>query len=256
MPYIVKTKNDKIIFPYHTVFMIECDCEFIPYERGLIEMKLNQYFDHTLLKPEVTSAQVKTLCEEAKQYNFYAICVNSSMVPTAYEALKGSDVKIAAVVGFPLGTCTTSTKVFETEEACKTGAKEIDMVLHLGKLKEGEWEYVSADIAAVVWAASHYGAIVKVILETCQLSDEEIVRACQVAEEAGAAFVKTSTGFGSGGATAHHVALMKQSVSEAVQVKASGGIRDYKTVMEMIEAGADRIGASASVAVMKEAEEK
>lgn len=219
-------------------------------------MKLNQYFDHTLLKPEATTAQVQTLCAEAREHGFYAVCVNSSMVSTAYEAVKDSDVKVAAVVGFPLGACTTSSKVFETEEACKLGAKEIDMVLHVGKLKEGEWDYVHADIAAVVWAASHYGAIVKVILETCLLTDEEIVRACQVSEEAGAAFVKTSTGFGSGGATAHHVALMRQSVSEAVQVKASGGIRDYKTVMEMIEAGADRIGASASVAVMKEAEGK
>ena len=219
-------------------------------------MKLNQYFDHTLLKPEATTAQVQTLCAEAREHGFYAVCVNSSMVSTAYEAVKDSDVKIAAVVGFPLGACTTSSKVFETEEACKLGAKEIDMVLHVGKLKEGEWDYVHADIAAVVWAASHYGAIVKVILETCLLTDEEIVRACQVSAEAGAAFVKTSTGFGSGGATAHHVALMRQSVSEAVQVKASGGIRDYKTVMEMIEAGADRIGASASVAVMKEAEGK
>ena len=219
-------------------------------------MKLNQYFDHTLLKPEATTAQVQVLCEEAKEHNFYAVCVNSSMVSAASESLEGTDVKVAAVVGFPLGACTTSSKVFETEEACKAGATEIDMVLHLGKLKEGAWDYVYADIAAVVWAASHYNAIVKVILETCQLSDEEIVRACQVSEQAGAAFVKTSTGFSTGGATAHHVALMRQTVSEAVQVKASGGIRDYKTVMEMIEAGADRIGASASVAVMKEAADK
>ena len=219
-------------------------------------MKLNQYFDHTLLKPEATTAQVQALCQEAKEYDFYAVCVNSSMVAAAAEELKGTNVKVAAVVGFPLGVCTTSSKVFETEEACKAGATEIDMVLHLGKLKEGAWDYVYADIAAVVWAASHYNAIVKVILETCQLSDEEIVRACQISEEAGAAFVKTSTGFSTGGATAHHVALMRKSVSESVQVKASGGIRDYKTVMEMIEAGANRIGASASVAVMKEAEEK
>lgn len=216
-------------------------------------MKLNTYFDHTLLKPEATTLQVENLCAEAVKYGFYAVCVNSSMVPAAAAALKDSEVKIAAVIGFPLGVCTTSSKVFETEEACKAGAAEIDMVLHLGKLKEGAFDYVYADIAAVVWAASHYGAIVKVILETCQLTDEEIVRACQIAEQAGAAFVKTSTGFSTGGATAHHVALMRASVSQAVQVKASGGIRDYKTVMEMIEAGADRIGASASVAVMEEA---
>jgi len=226
-------------------------------------MELNKYFDHTLLKPEATTEQVEKLCAEATEYGFYAICVNSSMVGVAADTLKklgaagdaegAADVKIAAVVGFPLGACTTSTKVFETEEACKAGATEIDMVLHLGKMKEGAFDYVYADIAAVVWAASHYGAIVKVILETCQLTDEEIVQACKLSEHAGAAFVKTSTGFSTGGATAHHVALMRSSVSEAVQVKASGGIRDYKTVMEMIDAGADRIGASASVAVMKEA---
>lgn len=214
---------------------------------------LNQYFDHTLLKPEATAEQVKKLCAEALEHDFYAVCVNSSMVAAAFDALKDSSVKVAAVVGFPLGACTTSSKVFETEEACKAGAAEIDMVLHLGKMKEGAFDYVYADIAAVVWAASRYNAIVKVILETCQLTDEEIVKACQISEQAGAAFVKTSTGFSTGGATAHHVALMRQSVSDAVQVKASGGIRDYKTVKEMIEAGADRIGASASVAVMEEA---
>lgn len=218
-----------------------------------IIMKLNQYFDHTLLKPDATTEQVKQLCREAADYGFYAVCVNSSMVPTAVAALEGTDVKVASVIGFPLGACTTSSKVFETEEACKAGASEIDMVLHLGKMKEGDYTYVAADIAAVVWAASGYGAIVKVILETCQLSDEEIVHACEIAEQAGAAFVKTSTGFSTGGASIRHVELMKQSVSEAVQVKASGGIRDYKTVMEMIEAGADRIGASASVTIMKEA---
>ena len=216
-------------------------------------MELNKYFDHTLLKPEATTEQIKNLCIEALQHDFYAVCVNSSMVPTAYDMLRDSSVKVAAVVGFPLGACTTSSKVFETEEACKAGAKEIDMVLHLGKMKEGAFDYIYADIAAVVWAASRYNAIVKVILETCQLTDEEIVKACQISEQAGAAFVKTSTGFSTGGATAHHVALMKASVSDAVQIKASGGIRDYKTVMEMIEAGADRIGASASVAVMEEA---
>lgn len=216
-------------------------------------MELNKYFDHTLLKPEATAAQIEKLCAEAVEYGFYAVCVNSSMVSTVASFLKDSDVKIAAVIGFPLGVCTTSSKVFETEEACKAGASEIDMVLHLGKMKEGAFDYVYADIAAVVWAASRYDAIVKVILETCQLTDEEIVRACQIAEQSGAAFVKTSTGFSTGGATAHHVALMRESVSPAVQVKASGGIRDYKTVMEMIEAGADRIGASASVAVMEEA---
>lgn len=219
-------------------------------------MNLNKYFDHTILKPEATTAQVLQLCEEAAEHQFYAVCVNSSFVATAAEALKDTDVKVCAVVGFPLGTCTTSSKVFETEDACKAGATEIDMVLHVGKMKEQDYNYIQADIAAVVLAASKYNAIVKVILETCLLTDEEIVRACQISEQAGAAFVKTSTGFSTSGATAHHVALMRNSVSDAVQVKASGGIRDYKTVMEMIEAGADRIGASASVAVMNEAKKE
>lgn len=218
-------------------------------------MDLNQYFDHTLLKADATKAQIIRLCEEAKAYHFYSVCVNSSYVKLTADILSGTDVKIAAVVGFPLGACTTSAKAFETEDACKNGASEIDMVLHVGKLKDKDYAYVKEDIAAVVKAAASYRAIVKVIIETCLLSSDEIVTACELAKEAGAAFVKTSTGFSTGGAAAEDVALMKKTVGSTMQVKASGGIRTLSDVRAMIEAGADRIGASASVRIMQEAEE-
>ena len=210
---------------------------------------LNKYFDHTLLKPEATAAQIDQLCDEAKAYDFYSVCVNTCYVGRCTDNLKGTDVKVAAVVGFPLGACTTATKAFETEEACKDGAAEIDMVLNVGAFKDGRYDDVRDDIREVVNAAAQYGAIVKVILETCLLTPPE--EACRLAKDAGAHFVKTSTGFNSGGATAADVALMKQTVGDALEVKASGGIRDYETAMAMIEAGADRIGASASVKIME-----
>ncbi len=212
---------------------------------------LNKYFDHTLLKPEATAAQIDQLCDEAKAYDFYSVCVNTYYVGRCTDNLKGTDVKVAAVVGFPLGACTTATKAFETEEACKDGAAEIDMVLNVGAFKDGRYDDVRDDIREVVNAAAQYGAIVKVILETCLLMPPEIEEACRLAKDAGAHFVKTSTGFNSGGATAADVALMKQTVGDALEVKASGGIRDYETAMAMIEAGADRIGASASVKIME-----
>ncbi len=214
---------------------------------------LNKYFDHTLLKADATTDQIDELCREALAHDFYSVCVNSCNVAQCADALKGSDVKIAAVVGFPLGACTTATKAFETEEACRDGASEIDMVINIGALKEGGEEFVYEDIKAVVDAAAKYGAIVKVIIETCLLTDEEKVTTCRLAKEAGAAFVKTSTGFSTGGATAEDVALMRKTVGADMQVKASGGIRDYETVIAMIEAGADRIGASASVKIMETA---
>ena len=215
---------------------------------------LNKYFDHTILKADASTTQIEELCQEALKYDFFSVCVNSCNVALASEMLKGSDVKIAAVVGFPLGACTTATKAFETEECCKDGATEIDMVINVGALKEGAVDFVKDDIKAVVDAAAKYNAIVKVIIESCLLTDEEKVLACQLSEEAGAAFVKTSTGFSTGGATAEDVALMRKTVGDRLEVKASGGIRDYKTVMAMIEAGADRIGASASVAIMEATE--
>jgi deoxyribose-phosphate aldolase len=213
---------------------------------------LNRYFDHTILKPEATEADIVKLCNEAKEYGFYAVCVNSCYVPLATELLNGSDVKVASVIGFPLGACSTDVKAFETEWACSDGAEEIDMVIHVGALKEKRYDYVRQDIATVVAVALEHDAIVKVILETCLLTDEEIAKACELAREAGAAFVKTSTGFSKDGATAHHVALMKKTVGSDLQVKASGGIRDLAKTLEMIEAGADRIGASASVEIFKE----
>lgn len=215
---------------------------------------LNQYFDHTILKPEATEADVTKLCGEAKEYGFYAVCVNSCYVPLAKKLLEGSDVKIAAVVGFPLGACCTDAKAYETEWSCREGASEIDMVLHVGAMKEKRYDYILEDISAVVAAAMEFGSIVKVILETCLLTDEEVIKACELSREAGAAFVKTSTGFSKDGATAHHVALMKKTVGDDLQVKASGGIRDLAKTMEMIEAGADRIGASASVEIFKESQ--
>ena len=214
---------------------------------------LNKYFDHTLLKPEATSDQIDKIIEEAREYDFYSVCVNSSYVSRCYEALKDTDVKVAAVVGFPLGACTTQSKAFETEEACMDGASEIDMVLNVGKFKSFDYDYIRDDIKAVVMAAEKFEAIVKVILETCLLTKDEIVEACKLAKEAGAHFVKTSTGFSTGGATEEDVALMKKTVGDTMQVKASGGIRDYETAMKMIEAGADRLGCSASVNIMKAA---
>lgn len=213
---------------------------------------LNLYFDHTLLKPEATEEDVAQLCREAREYGFYAVCVNSCHVPLAASLLEGTDVKVASVVGFPLGACSTDVKAFETEWACSEGAEEIDMVINVGALKEKRYDYVRQDIATVVAVAYEHNAIVKVILETCLLTDEEIVKACELSRQAGASFVKTSTGFSKEGATAHHVALMKKTVGSDLRVKASGGIRDLAKAMEMIGAGADRIGASASVAIMKE----
>lgn len=214
-------------------------------------MKLNQYFDHTLLKPEATPAQIRALCEEAKAYEFYAVCVNGCYAALASRCLTGSPVKAAAVVGFPLGASASAVKAFETETACADGAAEIDMVINVGMLKAGNYDYVKEDIAAVTRAAAPYSAKVKVILETCLLTDEEIVTACKLSKEAGAHFVKTSTGFNSGGASISAVELMKNTVGTELQVKASGGIRTLDDALAMINAGADRIGASASCEIME-----
>lgn len=213
---------------------------------------LNKYFDHTLLKPEATCGDILKLCEEALDGDFYSVCVNSSYVELAASKLNNSDVKIAAVVSFPLGSSTTATKVFETVEACRSGASEIDMVINVGRLKNADYSYVLNDIRAVVEAADNYHASVKVIIETCLLNDDEKVKACQLAVEANAHFVKTSTGFNTGGATVHDIRLMKAAVGKSAKVKASGGIRDYETTLKMIDAGADRIGASATVEIMRE----
>ena len=215
-------------------------------------MKLNKYIDHTLLKADATQESIKELCRQAKEYDFMSVCINSSNIELAKEELKGTDVKICTVIGFPLGATTTESKVFETTDAIEKGADEVDMVLNIGALKSKNFDIVLRDISEVAKAAHNKGKILKVILETCLLEKDEIIKACQLSKEAGADFVKTSTGFSTGGAKEEDVALMRKTVSERVKVKASGGIRDYKKSLEMIEKGADRLGVSAGVNIYKE----
>ncbi|MBE6053299.1 MAG: deoxyribose-phosphate aldolase [Clostridium sartagoforme] len=209
---------------------------------------LARMIDHTILKAEATENEVEKLCKEALEYNFASVCVNPSMVEKAASILKGSDVKVCTVIGFPLGATTTEVKAFETEDAIKKGATEVDMVINIGKLKEGNLDYVKKDIEAVVNAAKGK-ALSKVIIETCLLTDEEKVTACKLSKEAGADFVKTSTGFSTGGATASDIKLMRETVGPELGVKASGGVRSLEDAMAMIENGATRIGASASIAI-------
>jgi len=206
--------------------------------------------DHTILKPDAVRADIVKLAREALQYGFAAVCVNACWVPLVAEILRGSAVKTCAVVGFPLGAMVTELKVAEARRAIADGAAEVDMVINVGALKGGEMDFVESDIRAVVQAAREQGAIVKVILETCLLSRDEKVTACLLSKKAGAHFVKTSTGFASGGATVADVRLMRETVGDALQVKASGGIRNYSTAVEMIQAGATRIGTSSGVAIV------
>ena len=213
-------------------------------------MELNKLFDHTLLKPEATAPQIKVLCEEARQYGFASVCVNPCFVPLAAELLKGSDVKVCTVIGFPLGANDPEIKAREAELAVSQGAEEIDMVLNVGAVKSGNYEYVEKEIA-LVKAACH-GKLLKVILETCLLTKEEIVLSCQAAERGGADFVKTSTGFSNGGAKAEDVAIMRLTVGNRLGVKASGGIHTKAEALAMVEAGANRLGCSASVAIVNE----
>jgi len=216
----------------------------------MTERELASYFDHTLLKATATKEAIKKLCDEALYYQFASVCVNPYWVKSCSEALKDSSVKVCTVIGFPLGANTTTIKKKETKRAVKEGAQEIDMVLNVGAMLDGDYESVLKDIKSVVKAAS--GRTVKVILETCYLTEEQIKKACTLSLEGGADFVKTSTGFGTGGATPQHVKLMKETVDTSAKVKASGGIRTLKDTLEMIENGADRIGASAGVNVLKE----
>lgn len=209
--------------------------------------KLAQYIDHTALTAEKNEQDILKLCDEAIQYGFYSVCINSGYIPLAETKLAGTNVKICTVVGFPLGANLTSVKAFEAKEAIKAGATEIDMVINVGWIKSQNWAAVKEDIQAVFDACA--GIPLKVILETCLLTKEEIVKACEICKEIGVAFVKTSTGFNKGGATVEDVALMKQTVGD-IGVKASGGIRDTKTALAMIEAGATRIGASAGIAII------
>ena len=208
--------------------------------------------DHTLLKPEATPAQIEKLCAEAAEYHFASVCVNPVYIPLAARLLKGTGVKVCCVVGFPLGAIAPEQKAAEAASCAAMGAEELDMVIHVGAAKAGDWALVQRDIEGVVKAAA--GHTVKVIIETCLLTDEEKVKACEAAKAAGADFVKTSTGFSTGGATTHDIALLRKTVGPEMGVKASGGIRDYETAMAMIEAGANRIGASAGIAIVAAAE--
>jgi len=211
-------------------------------------MELNRLIDHTLLKPEATLAMIDRLCAEAREYQFASVCVNPFWIKRCAEQLAGTQVKVCTVIGFPLGATSTAAKAAEARDAVANGAQELDMVLNIGALKSGDLESVKADIAAVKQASG--GALVKVILETGLLTEEEKVAACRLGVEAGADFVKTSTGFGPGGATVEDVALMRRIVGDKLGVKASGGVRDRETALAMVKAGATRIGTSSGVAIV------
>ncbi|MDP4098364.1 deoxyribose-phosphate aldolase [Paenibacillus sp. P96] len=213
-------------------------------------MNLAEMIDHTLLRADAGEAEIRKLAEEAKQYKFASVCVNPARVALAAELLKGTDVKVCTVIGFPLGASTTEVKAFEASDAIVKGATEVDMVINIGALKDGNDELVERDIRAVVEAAADK-ALVKVIIETSLLTDEEKVRASKLSVKAGADFVKTSTGFSTGGATPEDVALMRRTVGDNVGVKASGGVRSREDMERMIAAGATRIGASSGVKIME-----
>lgn len=214
-------------------------------------MELNRYIDHTLLKADATYEMIDKLCEEAKEYNFFSVCVNGCHVKRCVENLKGSNTKVCTVVGFPLGAMTTESKVFETENAIKNGANEIDMVINIGALKSKDFDFVYDDIKALV-DVTREKALLKVIIETCLLTDEEIEKVSKICVEAGAEFVKTSTGFSTAGSNEKVVSIMKKAVGNNAKVKASGGIRDKATALKMIEIGADRLGVSSGVAIVTE----
>lgn len=212
-------------------------------------MGLNKYIDHTILKATASNSDVQKLCEEAIEHEFYSVCVNGCYVADAKQLLQGTDVKVAAVVGFPLGAMTTAAKVFEAKEAVENGASEIDMVINVAKLKDGEFEYVENEIRQIKEAIGDN--VLKVIIETCYLTDEEKVKACELSLVAKADFVKTSTGFGTGGATYEDVTLMKSVVGDNAKVKASGGVRDKETAQKYVELGAERLGTSSGIDIVK-----
>lgn len=216
--------------------------------------QLSKFIDHTLLKPEATSEDIKNLCKEAIEYGFASVCINPCRVKLASELLKGTDVKVCTVIGFPLGATTSEVKAFETKEAIANGASEVDMVMNIGAMKEKDYDQVEKDIRAVVEAAGGK-AIVKVILENCLLKKEEIKKACEICKKAGADFVKTSTGFNKSGATVEDVKLMRQAVGDKMGVKAAGGIRDAITARAMLEAGATRLGTSSSIKIVSQQED-
>ena len=212
-------------------------------------MGLNKYIDHTILKATASSSDIQKLCEEAIEHEFYSVCVNGCYVADAKHLLQGTDVKVAAVVGFPLGAMTTAAKVFEAKEAVENGASEIDMVINIAKLKDGEFEFVENEIRQIKEAIGDN--VLKVIIETCYLTDEEKVKACELSLAAKADFVKTSTGFGTGGATYEDVKLMKSVVGNNAKVKASGGVRDKETAQKYVDLGAERLGTSSGIEIVK-----
>ena len=218
-----------------------------------VDGDIARLIDHTLLKPDATQAQIAQLCHEARQYGFAAVCVNPTHVKLCADLLKGTDVAVCTVVGFPLGATPPEVKAYEAQQAIDDGATEIDMVINIGALKGGEYDLVERDIAMVTRTCHNNGALCKVIIETALLTDEEKVKACELAKKAGADYVKTSTGFGPGGATVADVALMRRVVGPRMGVKAAGGIRSYAEAKGMVQAGATRIGASAGVKIVQEA---
>ena len=217
-------------------------------------MSIAAYIDHTLLKQDAAAPQIDRLCAEAAQYHFASVCVNPWYVPRCVKNLQGTGVKVCTVVGFPLGATTTESKVFETLQAVKSGAEEIDMVMNVCAMKSGNTRAIEQEIQALAAAVEGH-AILKVILETCLLTEEEKILACQIAKRAGADYVKTSTGFSTGGATVADVALMRRTVGPEMGVKAAGGIRDYAAAKAMLDAGATRIGASAGIAIVQQEQE-
>ena len=212
---------------------------------------INQLIDHTILKPEASMDDIRKLCIEAKEYNFYSVCVNSAYVNVAYNFLLHSNVKVCSVVGFPLGAMIKEAKAYEAKFAVDSGAEEIDMVINIGLLKSGKIDLFERDIKKVREACK--ASVLKVIIETCLLDDKEKILACKIAKEYGADFVKTSTGFSTGGATEHDVELMRKTVGDKMGVKASGGIKTYEDAIKMINAGANRLGTSSGIAIMKSA---
>ena len=221
-----------------------------------VDGDIARYIDHTLLKPDATQAQIAQLCHEARQYDFAAVCVNPTHVKLCADLLKGSNVAVCTVVGFPLGATPPEVKAYETQQAIDDGATEIDMVINIGALKGGEYDLVERDIAMVTRTAHNNGALCKVIIEAALLNEQEKIKACELSKKAGADYVKTSTGFGPGGATVADVTLMRRVVGPGMGIKAAGGIRSFADAKGMVEAGATRIGASAGVKILQEAEQR
>jgi deoxyribose-phosphate aldolase len=251
----IEVDDCPVCSPHHIACAIQAGATRIGLAPGQAEAgagDVARFIDHTLLKPEATRAEIEKLCAEARANGFASVCVNPTWVKESAFALYGSPVKVCTVIGFPLGATLPDVKAYETRRAIFDGAAEIDMVLNIGALRSGDDDLVRRDIMAVVDAAHDACAIVKVILETALLTDEEKVRACMLAKEAGADFVKTSTGFSKGGATVGDIALMRRTVGSEMGVKAAGGVKDLASAREMIEAGATRIGASAGVRIVQE----